>query len=70
MGSLRATISPAVRWRMNCYPTPPTAMLRRYYQQHQELIHEHLARFLATFLLVSMGWGALHLWYWVKSWLL
>lgn len=43
-------------------------MIRRYYHQYKELVHEHLARFIATLLLLSMGWCALHAWYWVVSW--
>lgn len=43
-------------------------MRKRSYQQHQERVHEYLARLIATLLLLSMGWGALHVWRWLIAW--
>ena len=37
----------------------------RYFHEKKELLKEHLARLIATLILLSMGWCALQAWRWL-----
>ncbi|MDF7813989.1 hypothetical protein P1X16_21605 [Hymenobacter sp. YC55] len=39
----------------------------RYFHENREFLKEHLARLIATLILLSMGWGAFQAWRWLLS---
>lgn len=55
--------------RVRALSSKEKLLVMRYFEDRKELFKEHLARLIATLILLSMGWCALHAWHWLVAWL-